>query len=190
MWLLTWTGSNTAHDDLHCLPLTRPAPVLSRRVTAGTHPGSVALTTGTRALLPDRPLWPVAIHCGKTEVQVLLTLIVFGGGKLCLCLILQSIPHLDRAFLGNYVSLHSVLHTDALHWQVRDCYTASASSGTRHHKTHCKDPTLSTLRSLHELVMMIRRKVNYQWKELPFSHFYIHSIQVRKIMVRKEESCP
>lgn len=145
--LLTWTGSDTAHDDLHCLPLTWPSSVLSWRLTAGPNPGFVALTTGTRALLPERPLWPVTIHCGNKRT--------FAHSHLCKYELYtfdsSKHTHLDRAFPDNHECLRLIPHNDALHWQVEDCYTVSASSGTRHHRTHCKDPTLPTLSSPHEL---------------------------------------
>lgn len=160
IWLLTRTRSDTAHDDLHCLPLTRSASMLSWGVIAGPDPGSVALTTGTRTLLPEGPLWPITIHCGGTKVQILLPYLPFVQSLLYkywgnrinpLCLIFQKHSHLDRAFLDNLVSLCPILHSGALHWRVEDYYTVSASSGTRHHRTHCKDPTLPTPCSPHEL---------------------------------------
>ena len=44
--LFTWTRSDAAHDHLHCLPFTEAASILSWGVSAGPHPGPVALTTG------------------------------------------------------------------------------------------------------------------------------------------------
>lgn len=44
--LFTWTRSDAAHDCLHCLPFTEAASMLSWGVSAGPHPGSVALTAG------------------------------------------------------------------------------------------------------------------------------------------------
>lgn len=67
IWFLTWTWSDTAHDDLRCFPLTSPTSMLRWRVAAGSDPGSVALTTGARAFLPEGPLWPVTIHCRGTD---------------------------------------------------------------------------------------------------------------------------
>lgn len=40
----TWTRSDAAHAHVHRLPLTGTTPVLSWGVSAGPHPGSVAVT--------------------------------------------------------------------------------------------------------------------------------------------------
>lgn len=66
----TWTRPDAAHDDLHSAALARSASVLSRRAAAGADPGPVALTAAARALLPDGPLGPVAVHCnGGIETE-------------------------------------------------------------------------------------------------------------------------
>lgn len=44
LFFFTWTRSDAAHDHVHCLPLTETASMLSWGVSAGPHPGSVALT--------------------------------------------------------------------------------------------------------------------------------------------------
>lgn len=59
--------------------------------------------------------------------------------------------HLGMVSPDKYVFLCQMLYSDGHHWQVKDCYSASAFSGCRHHRKHCRDPTLPTLSILHGL---------------------------------------